>query len=205
MCKWVTMLYSTKLTECYKPAIMEKKIIIYIKKSLILKSLIYKKITKEQNQCNQGILKNSSFSLFYFEITLEFSKVAKIHSSLPYTIYPVISILISFITKCKIKKLHFYDILQQSTNFYLHLIFAYVIFLSRDLIQDLTWLLLSYLSLFFFFFLQGHECGIWRFSGQGLNQSCSCWPQPQPQQQQTKAESTTYTTAHGNTRSLTRD
>ena len=39
---------------------------------------------------------------------------------------------------------------------------------------------------FFFFFLsfclKGPSCGIWRFPGQGSNQSCSCWPTPQPQQ-----------------------
>ena len=34
MCDWVTLLYSRKLTELYKPAIMEKKIIkISFKKS----------------------------------------------------------------------------------------------------------------------------------------------------------------------------
>ena len=32
VCDWVTMLYSRKLTEHCKPAIMEKKVIIYIKK-----------------------------------------------------------------------------------------------------------------------------------------------------------------------------
>ena len=34
----------------------------------------------------------------------------------------------------------------------------------------------------FFFFSQSHTCGIWKFPGQGLNQSCSCWHMPQPQQ-----------------------
>ena len=37
----------------------------------------------------------------------------------------------------------------------------------------------------------------------GSNQSCSCWPTPQPQQGRIWAASTTYTTAHGNARSLT--
>ena len=40
-----------------------------------------------------------------------------------------------------------------------------------------------------------------------MNQSCSCWPtpqpQPRPQQHWIPAASTTYTTACGNTRSLT--
>ena len=37
----------------------------------------------------------------------------------------------------------------------------------------------------------------------GLNRSCSCRPTPQAQQCGTRAKSATYTTAHGNTRSLT--
>jgi len=63
-----------------------------------------------------------------------------------------------------------------------------------------------FLSFFFFFhhFL-GCSLGIWRFSGPGLNQSCSHRPTPQPQPQQLgiQATSATYTTAHGNTGSLT--
>ena len=39
--------------------------------------------------------------------------------------------------------------------------------------------------------------------GWGLNGSCSCWPTPQPQQLGIQALSVTYTTAHGNARSLT--
>ena len=35
------------------------------------------------------------------------------------------------------------------------------------------------------------------------NHSCSCWPMPQPQQCQIPGMSATYTTAHGNARSLT--
>ena len=42
-----------------------------------------------------------------------------------------------------------------------------------------------------------------RFPGQGSNWSYSCQPTPQPQQCQIQAISVTYTTAHGNTRSLT--
>ena len=36
---------------------------------------------------------------------------------------------------------------------------------------------------------------MWRFPGQGSNQSCCCWPTPQPQQRQIQAASATYTTA----------
>ena len=32
---------------------------------------------------------------------------------------------------------------------------------------------------FLFVFFKGHTCSIWKFSGQGLNQSCSCHPTPQ--------------------------
>ena len=38
---------------------------------------------------------------------------------------------------------------------------------------------------------------------QGWNRSYSCWPTPQPQQRLIWAMSATYTTAHGNARSLT--
>ena len=60
-------------------------------------------------------------------------------------------------------------------------------------------------DLFFvcFFPLQGHTQDIWRFPGQGSNQSYSCQPTPPPQQCQIQAASATYTTAHHNTRSLT--
>ena len=43
---------------------------------------------------------------------------------------------------------------------------------------------------------QGHTCSIWLFPGQGSNI-------PQPQQHRIRAMSVTYTTAHGNTGSLT--
>ena len=42
-----------------------------------------------------------------------------------------------------------------------------------------------------------------RFPGKGSNRSYGCWPMPQPQQRQILAASATYTTAHGNARSLT--
>ena len=35
---------------------------------------------------------------------------------------------------------------------------------------------------FFRFVFQGHTCGIWKFPGQGWNQSCNCQPTPQLQQ-----------------------
>ena len=44
---------------------------------------------------------------------------------------------------------------------------------------------------------------MWRFPGYGSNQSYSCQPTPQPQPHQIWAASATYTTAHGNARSLT--
>ena len=58
--------------------------------------------------------------------------------------------------------------------------------------------------LFLFFSLQAHTHGIWRVPGYGWNRSCSPWPTPQPQPQpcQFRAEFVTFTTAHGNTRSL---
>ena len=42
-----------------------------------------------------------------------------------------------------------------------------------------------------------------KFLGQGSNQSCNCQPTPQPQQHGIQATFVTYTTAHGNARSLT--
>ena len=42
-----------------------------------------------------------------------------------------------------------------------------------------------------------------RSQARGKNLSCSCQPTPQPQQCQIQVVSSTYTTAHGNTRSLT--
>ena len=57
----------------------------------------------------------------------------------------------------------------------------------------------------FFFFLSfwGCPCCIWKFPGQGSNRSCSCQLKPQPQQRGIWASSVNYTTAHGNTGSLT--
>ena len=44
---------------------------------------------------------------------------------------------------------------------------------------------------------------MWKFPGQGSNQSCSCWPTPQPQQCWIWTMSGAYTTAHDNAGSLT--
>ena len=55
----------------------------------------------------------------------------------------------------------------------------------------------------FFLSFEGHTRSIWRFPGYGSNRSCSCRPTPEPQQCQIWAVSATYTTAHGNARSLT--
>ena len=41
-----------------------------------------------------------------------------------------------------------------------------------------------FVCLFVCFCIQGHTHGIWRFPGQGSNQSCSHQPTPQPQQRQ---------------------
>ena len=46
------------------------------------------------------------------------------------------------------------------------------------------------------FFIQGHMCNIWKFSGEGSNQSYSCWPVLQPQQCRIWPEAEAYTTAH---------
>ena len=56
---------------------------------------------------------------------------------------------------------------------------------------------------FFFFSFCSCTCSIWKFLGQGLNQSCSCQSAPQPQQHGVRAASVTYATACGHTRSLT--
>ena len=57
----------------------------------------------------------------------------------------------------------------------------------------------SRFSFFLFLSFWGHTHGIWKFPGQGKSRSCSC----QPQEHLIRAESATYTTAHGNTGSLT--
>ena len=68
-----------------------------------------------------------------------------------------------------------------------------------------TTYLFIYLFIYFCLFaiFLGRSCSIWRFLGQGSNWSCSLWPTPQPQQHGIWASSGTYTTAHGNARSVT--
>ena len=60
----------------------------------------------------------------------------------------------------------------------------------------------TYILFLSFFFWGVHTHSIEKFPDQGSNQSYSCWPSPQPQQCQIQDTSATYTTAHGNTRSL---
>ena len=56
---------------------------------------------------------------------------------------------------------------------------------------------------FFFFCLFGPHSLHMRLPGSGSKQYCSCWYTPEPQQHRTRAMSATYTTVHGNARSLT--
>ena len=59
--------------------------------------------------------------------------------------------------------------------------------------------LISSVILFLLFFWGGScTCGLWKFPGQGWNQSYSCWPTPQPQPHRIWAMSVTYTTVHNN-------
>ena len=64
-----------------------------------------------------------------------------------------------------------------------------------------------FFSFFFFFglfaFSGAASCSIWKFLGQGSNQSYSRWPVTEPQQRGIWAASATYTTALGNAGSLT--
>ena len=66
----------------------------------------------------------------------------------------------------------------------------------------ITFVLLIFFFFFFFAFSRATSCGIWRFPGWGSNWSCSHRPMPEPQQCGIRAASATYTTAHGNARSL---
>ena len=56
---------------------------------------------------------------------------------------------------------------------------------------------------FFFHYFQGRTWSIWKFPGQGSNQSFHCWPTPQLQQRQIWAISGAYNTACSSIRSLT--
>ena len=81
--------------------------------------------------------------------------------------------------------------------------------LSKARIESATsWTLVGFFFFFFFFFclfaiFLGRSRGTWRFPGKGSNRSCSHRPTPEPQQRGIRAASATYTTAHGNARSLT--
>ena len=57
----------------------------------------------------------------------------------------------------------------------------------------------------FFFFFQGHTCGIWKFPqlARGQIGDCSHWPTAQPQPRRIQAMPSTYTTAHSNAGSPT--
>ena len=62
----------------------------------------------------------------------------------------------------------------------------------------------NFLFIFLSFCLfQGHTHSMWKFQGQGSNQSCSRWPTPQTQQCRIQTTSSTYTIAHSNAGSLT--
>ena len=56
--------------------------------------------------------------------------------------------------------------------------------------------------LLFSFFFTAVPTGTWKFPDWRSNQSYSFWPTAQPQQHQIWAAATTYTTTHGNIRSL---
>ena len=60
----------------------------------------------------------------------------------------------------------------------------------------------SFLWLLLLFF-HSCICSIWKFPGQGSNQSRGCRPTPQPQQCVIQAKSVTYTTAHSKAGFLT--
>ena len=59
-----------------------------------------------------------------------------------------------------------------------------------------------YIYMFIYLFLGPHPQHV-EVPSLGSNWSYRCWPTPQPQQCRIRATSVTYTTAHGNTRSLT--
>ena len=65
------------------------------------------------------------------------------------------------------------------------------------------WIFFFFFFFFFFFVFLGLHLLHMEVPSWGSNQSCSFWPQPQPQHRQIQAASVTYTTAHGNTVSLT--
>jgi len=70
---------------------------------------------------------------------------------------------------------------------------------ERQVIKSLS------LSLFFVFlvFVRATSVAYGGSQARGTDQSYCCWPTPQPQPGETRVLSATYTTAHGNVRSLT--
>ena len=79
--------------------------------------------------------------------------------------------------------------------------FWYQIRIFRKHVWKIHFLKFLTCSVFFVFFSSlDHTHGIWTFPGEG---PFNCKPTPQPQQHQIRATSMTYSTAHGNTGSLT--
>ena len=76
---------------------------------------------------------------------------------------------------------------------------------TKQKIPSSTILVIIFFFFFsFFLFLFFYTAPVIYGSSQARVESeLSCWPTPQPQQHQTQATSVTYTTAHGNTGSLT--
>ena len=68
--------------------------------------------------------------------------------------------------------------------------------------QD-THMYLYVCNLFFFCLFRATPETYGGSQARGRNRSYSCWPTPQPQQDQIRAAYATYTTAHGNSGSLT--
>ena len=54
-----------------------------------------------------------------------------------------------------------------------------------------------------FLFFRATDAAYGSSQARGHNWNCRCWPTPQPQQRGIQATSVTYTTVHGNARSLT--
>ena len=69
---------------------------------------------------------------------------------------------------------------------------------ARIEVLTLCCCLFSFFSPFY-----SHTCGLWKFLGQGSNQSCSCRPTPQSRQHHIRGTSATYAPPCGNTGSLT--
>ena len=61
------------------------------------------------------------------------------------------------------------------------------------------WLYYVVTYILFIYFFDSCTCSVWKFLGQGLNQSCSGRPPPQPQQCEIQAVSVIYSASCGNT------